>query len=169
MLKRILYIAVFGMAASLQVSAQQQSLSQQAVARPGGKFGLGVVVGEPTGIAWKYWLDGTNALDGSAGVAPSDQLRFQVDYLWHSHPFNEKALALHYGPGLTFGFGQSHYSSNYFGDNGSGGFGVRGVIGVTYLIKNTPLDAFFELAPVLILAPSTGSGIDVGLGLRAYP
>ena len=157
MWKRMLFIALFGFASTVTGTAQQK-----------GKFGLGVVVGEPTGLAWKYWLEGTNALDGSIGFAPSDRFRLSVDYLWHAHPFSEKALALHYGPGVTFGFGQSHYSSDYFGENG-GGFGFRGVVGLTYLIKNTPLDVFFEAAPVIILAPSATSGVDLGLGLRAYP
>lgn len=134
----------------------------------GGRFGMGFVLGDPTGIAWKYRMNEMNAVDGSIGFSPNDRFRFQVDYLWHAHPFGERNLAIHYGPGVSFGVAKT--SSTPFADNsGEAGFGVRGVVGLTYTIKNAPLDLFFELAPLIVLVPNQNSGVDIGFGLRAYP
>jgi hypothetical protein len=135
-------------------------------------LGMGFVFGEPTGIAWKYRLNTVNSIDGVIGFSPYDRFRLNLDYLWQSHPFNEQRLALHYGPGVAFGFGRTNYivynRNGYFLRNEDIGLGIRGVAGVNYLIKNTPLDVFFELAPVVIFTPATGSGIDVGFGGRVY-
>lgn len=140
----------------------------------GGNFGIGFVFGQPTGIAWKYRMNNSNALDGIVGVGPYDRFRLQADYLWESHPFKEKNLLLHYGPGVAFGFGQTEYVVHYdkgvqYLTNEEPRFGVRGVVGLSYLINKTPLDIFFELAPVVILEPGLGSGFDLGFGIRAYP
>jgi hypothetical protein len=135
----------------------------------GGRLGMGLVMGNPTGIAWKYRMDQVNAVDGSIGFSPYDRFRFNVDYLWHSRPFKEQNLAIHYGPGVAFGVANS--ASAPFPGSGSGnaGFGVRGLVGLTYAINNSPVDIFFELAPLVVLVPGPASGIDLGFGLRAYP
>ena len=127
-----------------------------------GKFGVGFVVGEPTGIAWKYRLDPAHAVDGAIGISPNNQFRMHVDYLWQSHPFNERNLALHYGAGVAFGSGRTYLRTQEVG------FGLRGVGGVDYMIRNTPLDLFFELGPMLLLTPNSGSGVDLGFGARVF-
>jgi len=55
-------------------------------ARAQGKLGVGVILGEPTGIAWKYRLGGAEALDGAIGLSPSDRFRFHIDYRWDPPP-----------------------------------------------------------------------------------
>src|SRR5690349_9004520 len=47
-----------------------------------GKFGAGVVVGDPTGVTVKYWIDNAFAFD--AGVGFSGDATFYGDLLWHS-------------------------------------------------------------------------------------
>ncbi|MBI1804875.1 MAG: DUF3996 domain-containing protein [Ignavibacteriae bacterium] len=145
-------------------------------AAPGqGKFGVGFVVGDPTGVAWKYKLNANNALDGAIGFSPFDRYRLHVDYLWHSNPFHEQNLALHYGAGVAFGFGRTEYivvndgRSRYLLRDQEIGFGVRGVIGLTYRVQQSPVELFFEAAPLVIVSPAGGMGVDVGLGVRFYP
>lgn len=140
-----------------------------------GKFGFGFIVGEPTGIAWKYRINQTNAIDGAIGFSPYDRYRFHIDYLWHSYPFSEQNLALHYGVGAAMGFGRTEYvvvdrRNTYFLRSRELGFGARGVLGLTYAIPRSPVDLFFEMAPIFIFTPDPpGAGIDVGLGVRVYP
>jgi len=43
------------------------------------------------------------------------------------------------------------------------------VFGLIYAIPQAPVDAFCELAPVFIVIPGTGFGIEVGIGARVYP
>lgn len=143
-------------------------------ARSQGRFGFGIVFGEPTGIAWKYKIDHINALDGAVGLSPFDRFRAHVDYLWQSYPFDEQHLALHYGLGGAFGFGRQDVvvvndRGDFFRSEEDLGFGVRAVIGLTYSIPRSPVDAFLEFAPIFVVTPGTGMGFDVGLGARVYP
>ena len=136
-----------------------------------GRFGAGFVFGEPTGIAWKYRINQVNAIDGAIGFSPFDRYRIHVDYLWHSFPFRDQNLSLHYGIGAATGFGRTDYivvsgKRTYVLRNQEIGLGARAVTGLTYLIPKTPLDLFFELAPLIIFNPGTGMGIDVGFGGR---
>src|SRR5258706_6272173 len=160
-------LAIGAMLLILSIAASSPVLAQ------GGRFGAGFVFGEPTGIAWKYQISDRNAVDGSIGFSPYDRYRINVDYLWQSYPFNEPRLALHYGVGGALGFGRTDYlfvdgRNTYLFRTQDLGFGVRGVVGMTYLVPRTPMDLFLEVAPLMILAPGTGMGVDAGFGARFY-
>jgi len=138
-----------------------------------GKFGVGLLFGDPTGIAWKYTINSTNAFDGAIGFSPIDRYRAHADYLWQSHPFNEQRLALHYGIGAAFVFGRTEYAvvngRGYFFREQDPGFALRGVVGLNYKVQGSPIDLFFEVAPLVPVSPPAGMGADVGLGVRVYP
>jgi len=136
-------------------------------------FGLGFVIGEPTGLSAKLWTSRENAFDFGLGwsiggdrisnfnnTRSGSRIHFHMDYLWHS--FNairaQERFPLYYGIGGRFNSGGGYDSS----------FGVRGVFGITWLPRATPLDVFLEVVPVLQLTQSTGFGIDAGLGMRFY-
>ncbi|HTO93824.1 MAG TPA: hypothetical protein VMM80_05610 [Bacteroidota bacterium] len=143
-------------------------------ARAQGKLGVGVILGEPTGIAWKYRLGGGEAVDGAIGLSPADRFRFHVDYLWEKRSFEQADLRLHYGAGIAFGVGDAEYVSLQRGDTyvlreRNLGFGLRGVVGLTYNFPRSPFDAFVEIAPLFILTPAGGFGIDAAIGVRVYP
>ena len=136
-----------------------------------GKFGAGFVFGDPTGISWKYRINRTNAVDGAIGFSPFDRFRMHADYLWHSYPFHNENLALHYGMGAAIGFGRTEYyvvrgrNALLFRDD-EPGFAARGVFGLTYQIPRSPLETFVEVAPLFIFTSPAGLGLDAGLGLR---
>ena len=138
-----------------------------------GKFGAGFVFGDPSGISWKYRINHINAVDGAIGFSPFDRFRIHADYLWHSYPFREEHLALHYGLGAAVGFGRTEYfvvrgrDAFLFRDD-EPGFAARGVFGLTYQIPKSPLDTFVEVAPLVIFSSPAGFGVDAGLGLRFY-
>lgn len=139
-----------------------------------GKFGFGLIVGDPTGFSWKYKLDGQNALDGALGFSPYDRFRFHVDYLWIARPFNDQNLTLTYGAGGAVGFGRTEYvlvsrGNGYFLRTVETGFGVRGPVGINYMIPRSPVELTLELAPILILTPDGGVGLDGGVAVRVYP
>lgn len=138
-----------------------------------GRFSGGFVLGEPTGLAWKYDINRTNALAGAIGFSPFDRYRMHVDYLWQTQPFDERNLGLHYGAGMAFGFGRTGYivysgRNAYFFRDRDIGFGVRGVVGLNYMIPRSPVNLFFELAPLIVFTPNSGSGVDAGFGVRFY-
>jgi hypothetical protein len=72
---------------------------------------------------------------------------------------------------MAIGSGRTEYivtNRGYFFRNQEVGFGLRGVIGLNYLIRKTPLDLFLELAPLVVLTPNSASGVDLGFGARVF-
>ena len=47
-------------------------------------------------------------------------------------------------------------------------FGIRFPMGVAIIPEQFPLEVFFEVAPILLVSPSTRGGFDGGLGARVY-
>jgi hypothetical protein len=140
----------------------------------GGTFGFGFILGEPTGLAWKYKMSRANALDGVVGFSPGNRFRLHVDYLWNAYPFHDPNFSLHYGIGAVVGFGETWFvehghSDGYWAGTSELGFGVRVPFGIDYAIPRSPVELFFELAPIIIFAPGVGAAIDVGIGMRFYP
>lgn len=131
-------------------------------------FGVGALIGEPTGISAKYWLNNARALDAAAGFSlfGNKGFSFHVDYLYHI--FNSSKLkklsnknlpiAFFYGYGLNFGAG-SKYSS---------GFGFRGVLGAEWLLQKYKTDIFIKIAPIFTLLPETGIDFTYAVGARYF-
>ena len=136
-------------------------------------FGLGVILGEPTGISAKLWTSKENAFDFGLGWSVGgdritykgnydggSRVHFHMDYLWHS--FNairsSERFPLYYGIGGQFNSGAGYDAS----------FGVRGVFGIAWFPHSTPIDVFIEIVPVFQVTPSAGLGFDAGLGARYF-
>ena len=122
-------------------------LNIQAKAQDRG-FGLGVILGEPTGLSGKYWLDDRSAVDGALAWSfyHGSSFHLHLDYLMHSRDaFDTKEpLLLYYGVGGRLKSSDTKYSANTQ-------FGIRGVIGVDYLVRTAPIDLFLEVSPILDL------------------
>ena len=141
----------------------------------GRKFGLGFMVGDPTGLTGKLWVAPTNAIDFGFGLwgygvyncgrgLPCDRFGYHagtlnVDYLWQSNIVRGPAqLDWYIGAGgrvLIFG---------------GRGFDIaaRAPIGLALMFNNPAfLEVFFELVPALYLAPPAFT-IEGGLGVRFY-
>lgn len=125
-------------------------------------FGLGIMLGEPTGFSAKYWLNNNNAVD--LGLAYSlfhsqSSVSIHADYVYHAFDVikSEYKIPIYYG----FGGRIRNYSSKTY-------LGARGVAGIVYLDKKYPFDAFFEIAPVFNLIPETSLHFDLGIGVRYY-
>jgi hypothetical protein len=134
------------------------------------RFGLGLILGEPTGLSVKYWLDEENAIDGAAAWSFSDNDSFQLhgDYLWHNYnlvnsdEFSGK-LPVYYGVGarLKFKDDNGHHDDE-------AAFGIRVPFGISYLFENAPFDLFAELVPILDLTPDTDLELSAAIGVRFY-
>ncbi|MBX2843410.1 MAG: hypothetical protein KTR26_16685 [Flammeovirgaceae bacterium] len=127
--------------------------------KPG--FGLGVMVGEPTGLSFKKWTGGTSAIGG--GVAWSfygeGSLHIHVDYLKHfmnTVSVTKGQLPLYIGLG-----GKINFASEIQ-------LGVRVPFGANYIFDDAPFDVFVEIVPILNLAPATDFDLGAALGGRFY-
>ena len=128
-----------------------------------GRFGAGLMLGEPTGATLKYWFNETMAIDGGIGWSfESDtDLHIHSDFLWHKFnvfPVSEGQLPLYFGVGARV----------KFRDDDSERFGIRAPVGVAYIFPDKPVDVFVEVAPVLDVAPSTRLGIMGAIGARYW-
>jgi hypothetical protein len=124
-------------------------------------FGLGIILGEPTGISAKKWLDDKSALDGAVAwslVTPSS-FHLHADYLYHDfNIFNVKKgkLPLYFGIGFRIRIGDEDR------------VGIRIPVGICYIFEQSPLDIFFELGPVLDLTPATRLRLTSSVGIRYF-
>ena len=136
-------------------------------------FGMGIILGEPSGLSAKLWTSNKNAFDFGLGFSVGgdrinykgnydngSRIHFHMDYLWHSFDAisSTERFPLYYGIGGRYNSGGGY----------DGSLGIRGVFGIAWFPHSTPIDVFFELVPVLQLTNSTGFGMDAGLGVRYF-
>lgn len=124
-------------------------------------FGLGVILGEPTGISGKLWTGYRTAIDGAIAWSfeKKSSMHLHGDLLFH----NFHLTKIHKGKFLT-----------YYGIGGRVKFedkskvGVRVPLGINYLFAKAPLDVFLEIVPILDLAPSTDFSLNGAIGIRYF-
>ena len=125
-------------------------------------FGLGVVLGEPTGISAKFWLTPGTALDFGLGysfTSSNSVLDFYADYVFHDADMihSVENLVVYYGPGARLKIKES-----------TSRLGVRGVIGILWIPRGTNFDLFVEVAPILDIIPATKFDFSGGIGGRYF-
>ncbi len=125
-------------------------------------FGLGMILGEPSGISGKLWLSRTTAFDGAVAwsAAGDDELHLQGDFVWHDFGLigvDRGALPVYYGVGGRLRL-----------DEGRDRIGVRVPVGLAYIFEDGRFDLFMEVAPILDLAPRTDVEAAAGFGVRFF-
>ncbi|HEX9252617.1 MAG TPA: hypothetical protein VF870_10265 [Ignavibacteriaceae bacterium] len=123
-------------------------------------FGLGIVLGEPTGLSAKLYTGSTNAFDfASAWSFKGDgNLLVQADYVWHNSVTRASSgkLMFYYGLG-----GRVIFQDDPL-------VGARIPVGLDYQFTTAPIDIFIEIVPILDLIPSTDFDLGGGLGVRFW-
>ena len=124
-------------------------------------FGLGIILGEPTGVSGKLWTSSENAFDFAAAWSFSGDgnLLLQADYVWHIFrliPVESGRLPFYVGVGAEVIFDDDPV------------IGVRVPLGLDYMFSNAPVDIFVEFVPILTLAPSTDFDFAGGIGARYW-
>lgn len=126
-----------------------------------GAFGLGLILGQPTGITGAYELSDRTAIDAALGLALFDDRDFyvHVEFLW-------------YLPTLLGGDGVE--LSAYLG---IGGFfvthndpviGARAPFGLSLDFSAAPLQIFLEASVLLAVVPDFDGDVRGALGFRYY-
>jgi hypothetical protein len=135
----------------------------------GGPFGLGVMLGDPTGLSGKYFLSDTHALDFAAGFGftREEGFQFQMDYLWHPHVLvTTKYFRLPWyvgvGPVVQI---VSRYADKKRDDIG---IGARVPFGLAFALTKVALDPFVEIAPGIEVFRHADFRIDAAIGVRYY-
>ncbi len=124
-------------------------------------FGLGIILGEPTGISFKHWTGNNSALDGAAAWAFGRENAFQLhlDVIFHKFRLikaERHVIPFYYGIGFRYK------------DEHTDRIGIRFPIGIMYLFDDVPVDIFLEIVPIFDLAPKTELSLNGGIGARYY-
>ena len=126
------------------------------------ELGLGISIGNPTGLNGKYWLEKTKAIDGGLAwaIGKKTSLSMHSDYLFHKNAafyFNDiYTLDLYYGLGARMAFSDDIE------------LGIRVPVGLAHRLENAAADVFFEGAPIVDLIARTGLELHLLLGARYY-
>ena len=126
-----------------------------------GTFGLGIIIGEPTGVSAKLWVSERSAFVADAAWSFSDEaaLTLVADYLLHNLDLinvEKGQLPVYFGVG-----GRVKFESE-------SKVGIRIPVGIAYIFDGMPLDAFFEIAPLLDLVPDTEFELNAAIGIRYF-
>ena len=149
-------------------------------------FGLGLMIGEPTGLSGKYHLDAPVAIAFGVGSShyghhhyndgrryryyDHDGTHIHADVLWHPLVVVDNPtlqLPMHVGVGAQVREHEHYYDPDDY--DGVTHLGVRVPFGLTMDFKRVPMDAFFELAYSLdFTGEDNHSYIAGSLGGRYY-
>jgi hypothetical protein len=135
-----------------------------------GTFGLGIILGEPTGISAKLYLQDDQAVQAAVGSAfLGGGLQIHADYVFHPYILQTRdsfVLPVYVGPGVRLISYDDGRDSRYFA------LGGRGVAGLLFDFIEIPLDAFVEVAVVAEFGFREGKGfgitLNAGAGARYY-
>jgi len=119
--------------------------------------GLGLVVGEPTGITARF-MKGGNNFQVHAAWSFSDEaaLHLNGDYLRSGRLDTNPMMPFYFGLGLRVKFADDAL------------VGIRVPLGVNHFFDSQPIEVFAEVVPVVNVAPDTGFDFNGAVGLRYY-
>jgi len=144
---------------------QQKANAQLYKGAVGLKFG-----GYENGITGKYFLDKSAAIEGILGFRSKGVVVTGL-YEIHQTAFNVPALKFYYGGGAHIGSVGSGYYKRYNGDDefydkSSLLIGADGVLGLEYLIPQSPIAVSLDLNPRIELGRGPYFDIAPGLGIK---
>ncbi len=129
-------------------------------------FGLGFILGNPSGLSARLATGGNNAVDLLLGYnldrhegGQDGILYLGGDYLWYNYSLihvAEGRLPIYFGPGIKA----------TISDNSS--VGIRGVLGLEYQFATAPFDLFLEVGPGINIVPNTQPDVSAGFGARYF-
>jgi hypothetical protein len=166
-------LAVALVAASGGAAAAEEELIDESVEK--GSLGAGIIIGEPTGVCAKLYLEDDRAFQAAIGATfVSGGFQAHIDYVLHPWILEEREafiLPAYVGAGLRM---MQHAA----GRDGDSDFriGPRAVAGLLFEFKEIPLDVFVEVAGIAEYRFGSddpdingfGLALNGGLGSRYY-
>jgi hypothetical protein len=137
-------------------------------------LGVGIILGEPTGLTLKKWIDDRYAIDAAAAWSFSENDSFQLhaDYLAHNFSFlkpvniKKGRLPVYFGIGGRVKLKKENESKGRNDDDTL--VGIRVPLGISYLFSDAPVDIFGEIVPLLDIVPDTEFDLNAAIGARFY-
>lgn len=145
-----------------------------------GSFGLGVVVGSPTGVSAKLKVSRANSFDAAVGLGFGNTFHVHANWLYEMPALlREEGVTLSWFAGLGGRFsvhdrddrgrGNDDDDDDDDEDDDDVDLGPRVPVGLELRFSNVPqLELFAEIAPGLEVADDTGLFLDGGIGARWF-
>ena len=131
-------------------------------------FGLGLIIGDPTGVSMKGFMTPETAIDGAVGfgLLGGEDLHVHADFLWHFEVqrWDSAKLDLYLGVGPELGV---HFHDHPRDDHNDLRIGARGPFGLSVMF-DAPFDVFLEVAAGLWLIDKVGFHLDAAIGARYW-
>lgn len=124
--------------------------------------GVGFVVGEPTGVALKGWLDHSSSVNFAAGW-PDEATQLQLDYAFHNFSavhVTQGDFALYMGIGGAIKLWDEAVREDEVA--------VRIPLGIDYIFEGGQLDLFVEVVPLVKVAPDSDFDVTAAFGARFF-
>lgn len=126
-----------------------------------GRLGLGIILGEPTGISFKAWQSDEVAYDAALAwsFGKEGSVHIHVDYLLHNYELIRT---------------MNSYTPVYYGIGGriktkdETVLGFRIPLGINFRSRKIPIDIFIEIVPAFNVIPKTEFDLEGGIGARYY-
>ena len=153
-MRRYIPILLLALAATAALAQSKKSSTTK-------DFGLGIILGEPTGLHGKLWLTNNTAVDFAAAWSFEhySSLHLHADHLWHfRNQFRDHNWSVYVGIGGRLKVKETEDSR----------LGVRIPVGLVYEIPKSPVDVFMEVAPIMELVPATELNFNAGIGMHYY-
>jgi len=135
-------------------------------------FGLGLIIGDPTGVSMKGFLSEEMAIDGAVGfeLIHGDDLGLHLDVLWHFpiKQWDSAALDLYLGVGPALGFHNHGRGRDDDHDDNDIHIGARGPFGLAVMFNPARFDVFLEVAAKLWLVEKVNFDLDAAIGGRYW-
>tara|TARA_Y100000768_G_scaffold388163_1_gene382552 strand:+ start:29662 stop:30117 length:456 start_codon:yes stop_codon:yes gene_type:complete len=124
--------------------------------------GVGAMLGEPTGITYRYQFKDNVFLDGGLDYRLGDRAHIYGSYLMIA----PQSLLI-FGQVTKWFYGGGFRSkTKEHDDKDKTFFGARGATGLLYTPKSEPFELFIQLAPTLNIIPETSVDFDFNIGAR---
>ena len=148
--------------------------SQNLYSAPDDKFGVGFMIGDPTGFSFKKWKNDEQAFDAglSWNIGKNERFRFHGTYLMHNYNIFEGAnvsgkLPVYFGVGARVIFRDNDYR-NDDDEKEELSLGIRVPVGISYITENENADLFAEIVPTMGVVPGSSFDFDAAIGARYY-
>jgi hypothetical protein len=124
-------------------------------------FGLGFMLGAPSGLSASLPIGANNAFNFVAGyeLVHRPNLVVTGNYVWHRRDLIQVEVgkcSFYYGPGARLRISSDPE------------VGLQAVVGIDYFFEGTPIQALFEIGPGINILPDTRPNATAGLGLRYF-
>jgi hypothetical protein len=129
---------------------------------PQSKFGLGIILGEPTGISGKLHLNNTSSVDAAIGWSyyKYGSLHIHADYLSNITTLTEE-VSFYIGAGGRIKIKNKDKQEDTK-------LAIRIPVGLTFEPNSIQIDVFAEIVPMLDLVPSSEFSFNAAVGIRYY-